>query len=533
MSMSKSKKHIVDDIEYDSLSVKHIHHHVTCLLDLPNEILLFICRYLFPIDVLYSFYIPEKPDLHFHCAISDYYTKIKLDGVSNSGYDYLLGLFNYSRNPLRPLSLILTNESVPFLIQRYLSSIHMNIIRSIFNNLRSLTLIDYSSEDLDIIEIYYTDMIQLQYLHITTIIVNESDGITLFKKLIPHENLRYIDITVETIDDLYVLLDGLVPNVEKMIIQLSQPRILSYFWPKSLPSCLRLIEFTLLDSSVRLNIDNIKSILYFMPNLIKLTLSICDSSDPMFYHGPYLESVLNEYLPKLRQFDYTMTYRLVDKILIEDFNRWSMHVVFNENKDYKWVHIYSLPWSSNKGDKRQLPIVEGEYNTLVRSDVKIFKWMDRVLITKPSELIQLKTRFRRARNITTDIPIDIALPERICKITFTKRIFVQYCLIDAEEISNFAHRFPNVKYLELLLPSNKNLFLECFQSLFSVYDYVDAKRRFLSYLISFSTRFFYNGLHNNLTNFDVHYWLTRNTDLKFIKRQFCVNCSNSILSIWF
>ncbi|CAF5048400.1 unnamed protein product, partial [Rotaria sp. Silwood1] len=105
-----------------------------------------------------------------------------------------------------------------------------------------------------------------------TIIVNEFDGITLFKTLIPHENLRYIDITVETIDDLYVLLDGLVPNVEKMIIQLSQPCILSYIWPEILPSCLRLIEFTLLDSSVRLNIDNIKSILYFMPKFDQINI---------------------------------------------------------------------------------------------------------------------------------------------------------------------------------------------------------------------------------------------------------------------
>ncbi|CAF3016374.1 unnamed protein product [Rotaria sp. Silwood2] len=262
MSISKGTKRIIDDIEFDSLSLKHIRRHVTCLLDLPNEILFFICRYLFPIDVLYSFYTPEKPELRLHYAISDYYTKIKLDGVPNSGYNYLLALFNYSKNPLRPHSLILTNEGVSFLIQRYLSSVCTGIIRSIFNNLRSLTLIDCSSEDLDIIEIYYTHMIQLKYLHITvrktdehlkwpvtksydvsvyrflftrripslqTIIVNEPDGITLFKTLIPHENLRYIDITVETIDDLYVLLDGLVPNVEKMIIQISQSRILCKF----------------------------------------------------------------------------------------------------------------------------------------------------------------------------------------------------------------------------------------------------------------------------------------------------------------
>ncbi|CAF3975810.1 unnamed protein product [Rotaria sordida] len=569
MSMSKGTKRIIDDMEFDSLSIKHIRRHVTCLVDLSNEILLSICRYLFPIDVLYSFYTPEKPELRLHYAISDYYTKIKLDGVSNNGYNYLLALFNYSKNPFRPHSLILTNEGVSFLIQRYLSSIDTDIIRSIFNNLRSLTVIDCSSEDLDIIEIYYTCMIQLQYLHITvrktgehlkwpvteiydvsvyrflftrrmsslqTIIVNEPDGITLFKTLMPHENLR-------------ILILQLVPNVEKMIIQISQSRILSYIWPESPPSCLRLTEFTLLDSSIELDIDNIKSILPFMPNLIKLTLSIRNTPDPMFCHGPYLESTLNKYLPQLRQFDYTMTHRLVDQILIGDFTRWSMHVVFNENKDYKWVHIYSLPWPSNKDDKRRLPIVKGECNTSVQSDVKIFEWLDHVLITKPSELIQLKTHFRRARKITTDISIHIALPKRICKIIYTKPILinstnvivqpfvrhlvVQYRLTDVEEISNFAHQFPYVKYLELLFPPNENLFLECFQTLFSVYDYINAKRRFWSYLISFSTRFFYDGLDKNLTNLDIHYWLTRNTDLKFLKRQFCVNCSNSILSIWF
>ncbi|CAF4801097.1 unnamed protein product, partial [Rotaria sp. Silwood2] len=172
--------------------------------------------------------------------------------------------------------------------------------------------------------------------------------------------------------------------------------ILACIWSERPPSCLRLTEFALLDSSIELDVDNIKSILPFMPNLIKLTLSIRDTPDPMFCHGPYMESTLNKYLPQLRQFDYTMTHRLVDQILIGDFTRWSMHVVVNENKDCKWVHIYSLPWPSNKDDKRRLPIVKGECNTSVRSDVKIFEWIDHVLITKPSELIQLKTRFHRA-----------------------------------------------------------------------------------------------------------------------------------------
>ncbi len=101
---------------------------------------------------------------------------------------------------------------------------------------------------------------------------------------------------------------------------------------------------------------------------------------------------------------------------------------------------------------------------------------------------------------------------------------------NAEEISDLAHQFPYVKYLELLFPSDQKLFLDCFQTLFSVDG---AKRQLWPYLISFSTRFIYEGIEKKLTNLDIHYWLTRNTDLKFIKSRYSVNLFNSILSIWF
>ncbi len=70
---------------------------------------------------------------------------------------------------------------------------------------------------------------------------------------------------------------------------------------------LQLTEFTLLESSNELINDNIKWILGFIPNLNKLTLSIRDTSDPLFCHGPNFESILTQFLPNLRQFDYTMT----------------------------------------------------------------------------------------------------------------------------------------------------------------------------------------------------------------------------------
>jgi len=103
-------------------------------------------------------------------------------------------------------------------------------------------------------------------------------------------------------------------------------------------------------------------------------------------------------------------------------------------------------------------------------------------------------------------------------------------LNNAEEILDLAHQFPYVKYLELLFPSDQKLFLDCFQTLFSVDG---GKRQFWPYLISFSTRFIYEGLEKKLTNLDIHYWLTRNIDLKFIKSRYSVNLFNSILSIWF
>ncbi|CAF5132909.1 unnamed protein product, partial [Rotaria sp. Silwood1] len=50
-------------------------------------------------------------------------------------------------------------------------------------------------------------------------------GLLLNKSLRSHNNLRNINLILQTIDDLYILLGGLVPNVQTMIIKLYQLRI--------------------------------------------------------------------------------------------------------------------------------------------------------------------------------------------------------------------------------------------------------------------------------------------------------------------
>ena len=157
-----------------------------------------------------------------------------------------------------------------------------------------------------------------------------------------------------------------------------------------------------------------------MPGLIKLTLSIRDTHDTIFCHGSKFESMLIEYLPNLREFDYTMTHRIDDGILTEEFNQWPMKFIYYENENSEWLHVFSLPWPSNKDDKRKLPFVKDTYNRSITSDVKLSGCIDDVMITKNNELIELKTRFRHVYGIRTSLPIDFKLPLTISKVILTK-----------------------------------------------------------------------------------------------------------------
>ncbi|CAF3081467.1 unnamed protein product [Rotaria sp. Silwood2] len=560
----------------DSSSMKHFRRCVTCLLDLPDEIFLLICRYLSPADVLYSFYTPSKPENRLHRIIFDYYTKIKLGGITNKEYIYLSSLFCSSKDSPRLQSLILSNEHATSLTQRYFIDISASIIQSMLTNLKHLKLIDCLSEDLTFLYIYISNMKQLESFHITyrkldektnmifcqrsnvsinqflfdkilpslnTVSIELNDGLILNKSLVSHHNLRHINLNLQTIDDLYILLDGLVPNAQTMIIKICQSRILNCLRPKNTLSCPKLIEFTLLEPRIGIVIDNIKCILGCMPNLIKLTLSIRDTPDSTFCRGPLFESILNEDVRHLRQFDYTMTHRIVDNTLIEDFIQWPMEVVFYENEKCKWIHIYSLPWPSNDDDKRRLPIINGGSNLSVRSNVKRCEYMEHVVINKRYELLQLKTHFRRACQITTCILIDMKLPKRISKVILTKQIhtiiqpsvrhlIIQYRLTSERDMSILACQFPHVKYLELLFPLDKSSYIHCLKSLFSRDESTEKIYCFWSELINFSTELRFNQLDSIWNNQSFKEWIIQNTDLKYHQCPFYVHYSIPRISIW-
>jgi hypothetical protein len=152
-----------------------------------------------------------------------------------------------------------------------------------------------------------------------------------------------------------------------------------------------------------------------MTNLIHLTLSIHDTLDPLFCHGPIFESILNEYLPHLRQFQYTMTHQIVNQIIIKDFIRWPMNVTFYGIENSRWIHIYSLPWPLNKNDKREIPIIRIGLNSSVSSDVKTSKYIKQKIITKDNQFNLLND----VSEIISFILINIKLPFHINKLTFS------------------------------------------------------------------------------------------------------------------
>jgi hypothetical protein len=237
----------------DCSSQKHFHSNPSCFLDLSNEILVNICRYLSSSDILYSFY---TLDLNLD------HTTIRLDSMSLNQFNYILKLFSDSKYFFRPSSLILNNEKISSVIDRFSDEINSNTMKSIFNHLKCLILIDCTSNDLELLKSYHSNLTQLQSLEIINrkidldlsgvwpsyssiirllfekeinslekLLIQPIDGISLCQSLIPNRNIRNINIYLQTIDDLFILLNGILPNVQIMIVRLCQKRILSkYFY---------------------------------------------------------------------------------------------------------------------------------------------------------------------------------------------------------------------------------------------------------------------------------------------------------------
>ncbi|CAF3479703.1 unnamed protein product [Rotaria sp. Silwood1] len=313
-------------------------------------------------------------------------------------------------------------------------------------------------------------------------------------------------------------------------------------------TCPQLTDFTLFESSIQFVIDDMKSILAYMKNLVKLTLSIHDTFDSLFCHGPTIESILNEYLPHLLQFHYTITHQIAKQILIEDFVRWPMNVTYYGIEHCKWIHIYSLPWPSNKNDKRHLPIVRVGSNTSVSSDVKKSAHRKYVTITKDHKFSLLNTKLNHVCEIISSVLISIKLPFRIYKVIFSintpifstnsiiqpsvHHLIIKRCLYNRNEMSILAHQFPCVKYLKLDLPLDKCSFIDCLNIVRNREDNIQQKSYYWTELVCFSTQLC--DLHKHIISNEsqLYDWFIQYINLTYHKNSI-KDGRVSTLTIWY
>jgi hypothetical protein len=112
-------------------------------------------------------------------------------------------------------------------------------------------------------------------------------------------------------------------------------------------------------------------------------------------------------------------------------------------------------------------------------------------------------------------------------------LIVERRLNDDKEMLILNHLFPNVKYLELLLPSDKHSFMNCLNILGNQND-IDKKNNYLwSKLIHVSTELW--SVHEEIISNDkqLYDWFIRYANLKDDKKLFHRSRSSLTLSIWY
>jgi hypothetical protein len=316
--------------------VKHPIECVTRFDDLPDEILLIICRYLNPAHVLQAFF--NYNNRMFSC-ISDYRQNINLTQCSFTDVQYFLRLI--TNEHLRPSTLTISNVRMPTEVKNFANACHSsakfhpNYVRHLsilectfldiqdiqsyvgkFTSLQSLRIVESATSDGNHFSVRYAPTDMLRYLMFNlafnTLIelqLSSNAGIVLDKQLYPNEHLKRLIISLQKIDDLFILFDGLAPNliVLNVTVCLSDvckrslvPRASSHRFMS------HLIEFRLTtNENVTMCFDHLRGIVMPLNQLEKFTLDVKQwiSNDQPFVNGNQIDMLIRQCMPRLRHFD--------------------------------------------------------------------------------------------------------------------------------------------------------------------------------------------------------------------------------------
>jgi hypothetical protein len=148
----------------------------------------------------------------------------------------------------------------------------------------------------------------MTFTELADITLTTNDGIVLSKQLSPNTILKRLTIALRTIDDLLVLLGGLLPNLIELQATLYTNRaarqILVPLGSSSL-SMSHLTKFRLTtDEDFDMQLEYLLNVIKPLTQLVtfKLDVKRWISSNNIFPEGNQIESIVDEFMPRLQYF---------------------------------------------------------------------------------------------------------------------------------------------------------------------------------------------------------------------------------------
>ncbi|CAF4666385.1 unnamed protein product, partial [Rotaria sp. Silwood2] len=281
-----------------------------------------------------------------------------------------------------PSSLIISNKMIPNQIRTFFSTKLTAMECSDCTHVQQLSLIDYNRSEMGMINWHLKPFSSLQSFclvenmsknnypmtHFTHELLREivfgmqftkiieielivNDGIILDKQLHSNLLLKRLTISLRIIDDLFVLLDGLVPNLIEVDVTLCTDhvsrRLLLPFKSNIFPM-VHLTKFRLTTKQeVEMRYEYFFNIVKFLSQIDTLIIDIKNWTHPdyMFVHGHQLEMIIDQFMPRLQHFHcHIRTECYIDMTTFVGFNqRWQIACGKPSNGFYS--HLYTVPWS--------------------------------------------------------------------------------------------------------------------------------------------------------------------------------------------
>ncbi|CAF3984122.1 unnamed protein product [Rotaria sordida] len=335
--------------------------------ELPDEILLEICRFLSSTDVLYSLF---NLNCRLNRTIFIYRQHVVLRRTSFIQFEYIcLNILSKIGSTIRSLCI---NANWTDLLAKHFLFYYGHQMKEIFPNIEHLILVAFSGNELND---YMESISDLPYLNKLTIHdrynVTEEYKQTLFNKILSanknrlkkiffnrhseslsinqinsiiYPNIIELSIHLEKIDDLHYLFK-LIPNIRQMYIIIDkqlQDKIIQF----DEFIMYNLIQFHIESFRRCWIFDEINSLLKQMPFLQSLSIDIF-SQDFRLFNGQLFLSILP--INTLKHFNYAIDYTPEEKIEYVDdiISSWtstpySVCCLLDDSKTHMFLH--TLPY---------------------------------------------------------------------------------------------------------------------------------------------------------------------------------------------